>query len=551
MYPISNDILERFQNEQPQFARLTFNSTTPLVIGNSRIKQGGLNINRFCGTGVGNTASAEATIVLDNHDDEYESFSFVGKEVFIEVGVEDANEVIQYEPIGYFGIDESPRKLSQIRITALDRMMWFEKEIDWTRLSFPCTVTDLLVDICTECGVPWTPVVLTNGSYNITETPSVAETYRDLLGYICEVTGTNAYFDASGELVLDWFSSSSGFTLTTENRRNSDISEEAVVITGVVVETETEKYVSGSDAYPITVSMNPLITHDYQSVADSLKNKFYHFTYKPFSTTALPYPHLFPMDGGTYVDKNGNNIHINLTDWTFKLNGYTELRGKGESSVQKGYYKAYGTEKGVPMDEAIEILRANIIRTAEVINQNMETLEQTLTGQIEAVSSEFGEYKQESSAKIEANAQGVTLTMNDVQNISTAVNTINTNKANADDLSALVTAVGANTNFRTDTTNCIHIGTLWYEGSTPIAGVAISQGFTYQTVNGQKTIVRQGFYSTYTAGELAFYIADRKVAYVRNDRLYITVADITDKINLGRYIIDDEVGKGFTIKWGG
>ena len=278
----------------------------------------------------------------------------------------------------------------------------------------------------------------------------------------------------------------------------------------------------------------------------------YPFQYKAFTATAMPMPHLYPMDGLTYVDKNGNSFFCAITDWTFKLNGNTALRGRGQTATQVSVGKTYGvSQNGADLSDAINILRANIIRTAEVINQSMETLEQTLTGQIEAVSSEFGEYKQESSAKIEANAQGVTLTMNDVQNISTAVNTINTNKANADDLSALVTAVGANTNFRTDTTNCIHIGTLWYEGSTPIAGVAISQGFTYQTVNGQKTIVRQGFYSTYTEGELAFYIADRKVAYVRNDRLYITVADITDKINLGRYIIDDESGKGFTIKWGG
>ena len=551
MYPISNDVLGLFQSEQPQYARLTIGDTNPLVIGNSRIKQGGLSINRFCGTGVGNTASAEATIVLDNHDDEYESFSFVGKEVFIEVGVEDANEVIQYVPIGYFEIDESPRKLSQIRITALDRMMRFEKEIDWTQLSFPCTVTELLVDICTECGVVWTPVVLTNASYNITETPSVAETYRDLLGYICEVTGTNAYFDASGELVLDWFSSSSGFTLTTENRRNSDISEEAVVITGVVVETETDKYVSGSDAYPITVSLNPLITYDYQAVADALKNKFYHFTYKPFSTTALPYPHLFPMDGGTYVDKNGNNIHINLTDWTFKLNGYTELRGKGESSVQKGYYKGYGTEKGVPMDEAIEILRANIIRTAEVINQNMETLSQDLHGEYTALSSQFGQYQQTVDAQFVTTAEGITQNYSYIQSLQTGLGNAQNDISDLETNKGDKTTVDAHSTYIIDTKAYIRTGLLWFDGNTPIYGIAIGQVNDVTTVNNKEVMRRTGFYTTYTADELAFYIGTTKVAYISNNKLHITEANVTDFLDLGRYTIDDISGRGLCFRWKG
>ena len=318
-----------------------------------------------------------------------------------------------------------------------------------------------------------------------------------------------------------------------------------------MVETETDKYVSGSDAYPITVSMNPLITHDYQSIADALKNKFFHFTYKPFSTTALPYPHLFPMDGGTYVDKNGNNIHINLTDWTFKLNGYTELRGKGESSVQKGYYKGYGTEKGVPMDEAIEILRANIIRTAEVINQSMDSLSQDLHGEYTALSSQFGQYQQSVDAQFVTTAEGITQNYSAIQVLQTglgeAQNDINDLDINKGDK----TVVDAHSTYITDTKAFIRTGLLWYESGTPIYGIAIGQVSDVTTEQGHEVMRRTGFYTTYTAEELAFYIGTSKVAYISNNKLYITEANVVDKMDLGRYTVDDISGKGLVFKWKG
>lgn len=554
-YPISNDLLAMFQDDdRMHIARITMGNTT---IYHNRIMQGGLSANRYCTTGenamVGACVAGESNIVLDNHDGYFNSTNFVGQEIFIEVGVVDDNDDEQYIPLGYFEIDESPRKLSQIRITALDRMLFFEQKIDWTQLSFPCTVVELLNDICSICGVSLASLgTLTNSAYNITETPSIAETYRDLLSYICEITGTNAYFDWDGELVLGWYSSSSAVTLTPANRYDSDTSEQAVAITGVKIVVGEEEYVAGTDAYNITIAQNPLITHDEQAVATALYQAIYPFQYKAFSATVMPMPHLYPMDGLTYVDKDGNSFFCAITDWTFKLNGNTALRGRGQTATQVTVGKTYGvSQNGADLSDAINILRANIIRTAEVINQNMESLSQDLHGEYTALSSQFGQYQQTVDAQFEATAEGITQNYSNIQILQTGLGEAQNGISELDRDKADNSVVSQHTTYIIDTKAYIRTGLLWFEGNTPIYGIAIGQVNDVTTVNNQEVMRRTGFYTTYTADELAFYIGTQKVAYISNNKLYITEANVVDKMDLGRYTVDDISGKGLVFKWKG
>ena len=63
---------------------------------------------------------------------------FEGKDLFVRV-----NDV----PMGYFTVDEPPRKLSTITIRALDRMVQFDQPYE-TDLLFPATVADIISDCC-------------------------------------------------------------------------------------------------------------------------------------------------------------------------------------------------------------------------------------------------------------------------------------------------------------------------------------------------------------------------------------------------------------------
>ena len=545
MYPIDSDVLALFQSGAYQQARITMGNVT---IGNDRIIQGGLQINRYCSTGntamVGSCIAAELTLTLENSDGYYNNTNFVGRELFVEIGVADENEVVHYIPMGYFGIDESPRKKNKLSISALDRMLWFEVEADKTALTFPCTITELLQDICAECGVTWSVSALTNGSYTVDEYPDTARTYRDILSWICEVTGTNAYFNYDGELVLAWYSTSSAAILTVQNRITSDTSEESIVLTGVEIETETQTYTAGLPDYALRISLNPLLKEDVQSVANAINLVVNRFTYKAFSATVLSMPHIYPMDGLTFVDSDGNSFFVAVTDWTFKMNGNTELRGRGESSRAASYVNPYGKANfGLPVDEAMELLRANIIRTAEVLDEKMETYQQTIHGEVTALSSQFGAFRQETDNKITANAEAITQNLSFVQ---TLISETNDNLAETDaEVASQGDLVSATEIWRQVTEGYIKSGLLYYEDNVEVVGVAVGQ-LTYETVNGNKVIKREGFYATYTARGISIYKGTTEVSHFADIEALIQFL-VTTKITMGNFVIDTTDGD-FTIK---
>lgn len=207
------------------------------------------------------------------------------------------------------------------------------------------------------------------------------------------------------------------------------------------------------------------------------------------------------------------------------------------------------TEQSV--DEAVAVLKDMIIKNAEVIEQHMDEITQELHGDYTALSTEFGEYKQESTAQITANAESITQNISvtqtiksDVTGLQSNVTDLSNNKANATDVSAQNTWIS-----KTD--SYIKTGVLYFNGLTPVSGIALGQ-IIHETVNGEDCMKRQGFYATFTPQELAFYIDTTKVAYVSNDKLFINKAEIiTGDMNFGRYAIKDESGKGLTFKWKG
>ena len=526
--------------------------TANLVIENADIVDGGYSINRYVCTGdslqFGSCVSAELSLALDNYDGRFNDESFMSKEIHAEVGVKDENDTIQYISLGYFTVDESPKKLSKINLAALDRMMKFEKKVDATLLSFPVTLYELLARICEICGVDLGTASYNflHANYNVMEFPAIAQTYRDILSYICEINGSCAYMDCYGRLRLGWFSSEPAVTLDTSNRFDSDIDENAVIIYGVSVITETESYHAGTIGFDIQIGHNPLITYDEQEIANALFQKVGGFTYFPFTATTMPMPFLFPMDGATFIDKDGNSHFVAITDITFRLNRNTALSGKGQTVRETDYERKYGVSATYAnVDEALEIIKNTIIKNAEITNERMDQMVQTFTGMYEAQSSEYGAFKQETNARLTQNAEGLTQAYTNIQQIDSKYGV-----AITDTNDAIVQladgAVATNTNFRSVTEAYIKSGLLFYEGLDPVYGVAVGQ-LTYETINGEKLIKRQGVYSVFTAEELAFYVNDVKVAYMKNNKLYINNAEFLYAVQIGDYTLSAN-GNGFTIK---
>ncbi len=347
MYNTDENTKRLFLDGCRQSAVISFHGAAEdIELSESDIISGGLTVNRYCTSGerleIGSAIAAELTLVLNNAEGKFDDTVFEGAELFVKIGVKGANQQVRYVPMGYFTVDEPPRQLSRITISALDRMVRFDKTVDRSSISLPATVAELTDRICFLCDVPLATDVsaLPNGKYTVESLPEDGDlTYRQIISWVCEMTGTCGLIDGDGCLILKWYTGT-GEVIDASVRISSNLSEGAVTVTGVRIKAEKDIFLSGTDGYLLNIENNGLIGGDAQSVANALGAALNGFTYTPFSATVLPMPWLCPLDMVTFVDKNGKHRPTIITDITFGLNRNTVLKGKGETTVKNGYASA-------------------------------------------------------------------------------------------------------------------------------------------------------------------------------------------------------------------
>lgn len=126
------------------------------------------------------------------------------------VGTEINNEIV-YVPKGKFyvpsdGIERSGKLW--VTVTGYDRMASLEGDYV-ADISFPATPAQILADVCNQANVTAPTVTLPDVQIESAYTG----TYREQLGWLAGLVGSNAKFDANGVLVFAWYTDS-GLTVT-------------------------------------------------------------------------------------------------------------------------------------------------------------------------------------------------------------------------------------------------------------------------------------------------------------------------------------------------
>jgi hypothetical protein len=203
-----------------------------------------------------------------------------------------------------------------------------------------------------------------------------------------------------------------------------------------------------------------------------------------------------------------------------------------------------GTSNASPQDTFASI-KAFIIKSADIVNAYYEEISKRLEGEYEAVS-DYGTFKQNTEQTISANSTSITNAFSNIQTISDDINTkydgivkgiesdINEVKGTANDANTSIVEIKAN----------IKTGLLDTVDGTDIYGIEVGQR---NTVNGEETFNK---YARFTANRLSFYDKSGiEVAYISDNKLYITHAEITSTLKLGGYLVDTT--NGLTFKWVG
>ena len=394
MYKVSQEVKNLFNKNYIQVADITVNGVNEsFSVAENEIVQGSLSIDRYSVSNskieVGSAVAAELTLKLKNDDGKYDNTVFEGAEVFVKIGIKkwDAhrweNAVIHWIPCGYFTIDEPPRALSTITISALDRMILFDKTVDISKLSFPMTVADLLNKICTICGVTLATDItrLPNKDYQITAYPEGQDlTYRTLLQWCAALTGTCAFMNYDGNLELKWYEQTD-LTISPSKRYNSDMQENDVAITGIYFkDAANTEYIAGTDDYCLDLSSNGLLQDNVQVVLDTLYVSLKGFSYRPYTATIKSAPYIYPMDMIHYEDAKGEVHDTIITNVTFRMNLSTSIAGKGETTQKQKYSQGGGLTK--QQATILEKLRENLDKSMTAKEQAQLELNRLLSNSL-------------------------------------------------------------------------------------------------------------------------------------------------------------------------
>lgn len=539
MVNVSQDIIKSFNegNKQTALIEVTAGSKT-FAITDADIIQGGLKIDRYCVTNskieVGSAVASELSLKLRNYDGKFNDVSFEGAVLNVKIGIKlssvlesatlgkgilrrmilgsaSSDQDVAYVPCGLFIVDTPPRKLSTISISALDYMVLFDREVNASALSFPIHVDALIQKICSICNVTLaTDVsVLPNHYFSIGGLPDTNQklTYRQLLQWCAQLTGTCAFMDGSGRLVLKWYEQT-GVTITASERYSSDMLENDITITGFTCDDgKGNTYLSGTADYTLDLSDCGFLTNAYDGVLKELQAARGGFAYRPYSATIKSAPYLFPLDMIRYKDKDGVVHDTIVTNVTLALNCNTAISGAGETVTSFSYAQS---TSGVTSQQAATD-RANlekINQTATQTNQNKQDLTQFKT----QYSSDF----KKTQAEIESRVTKETY-QTDMAGVSTRIGAAETKiSQNADAIILRATKEELYSMITFTPENGLVVTRSDWEGKVQITGQNV------QVVRGNNKVIinNNGIDITNAYGSVSIYSGGISFHGIRNSKIF-------------------------------
>ena len=217
------------------------------------------------------------------------------------------------------------------------------------------------------------------------------------------------------------------------------------------------------------------------------------------------------MDEATYNFLFQTVERLNLlTEQIYAGEDVAVATGAGAAAQKSGSTGGTGGDIG----QEYQGLKALIIKTADSTYRQIEQLGATLSGEYVAVS-DFGSYLERLNAELEANPDSITQYYKFYSVLQSNVEALNNSFST----------------YKTDTEAYIRTGIVYYDGAVPVYGVAVGQNLTTETTAGGETEVRQeNFRATFTASKLSFWQGTQEVAYVSNNKLYITGINVTGSV---------------------
>ena len=361
--------------------KLTLTSDRDFMISpNSYTEQGGSD-----GFPLGVAVSKTITLTIDNIDGRYSKYDFYYARIalYTEADIDyqtlrdinnDVVKDIENDPIltfephiermqeGVFTVLNPVAIGDVIELTAYDDM-WKSDRSFASKLTYPVTARQLLVEVCSACEISLGSATFVNEDYIIKNAPENV-TGRQVIGYIAQIACGNAVI-RNGTLVIKSYdfsalneitdstkpsnlSENAGYHIFKDFTSDPDIDTDNVIITGVSTTTgsgdDEKTVIYGNDNYCIKLT-NPLIKGNEKAAVNFIGRKLVNVTIRKISGDFIANPTVEFMDLACVVDRKDKVYRTFVTTHEFEyLGGSTISCDINSPERQAGKYYSNASE---------------------------------------------------------------------------------------------------------------------------------------------------------------------------------------------------------------
>lgn len=333
-----------------EYADITLKDGTVLNLTNRDLWNGGLSVEDAVSSessfDIGSAIINKGTLTINNIYDEFSDYVFEDAEVVAYVGLELPYETTEKIRKGTYAVDEPSYNGSIITLSCLDNMRKFDRPYSESTLAYPATLSAIVRDACSVCGVTLQTVSFPHDDFVIQTRPTdEATTFREVISWAAQIAGCFCRCDVYGRLEVKWYDQTalenpSIVDWSAENPEGTEnahwiksnysapvVSLEDVVITGVQVieknesentEEQLTTYQSGTDGYVISIEDNELIKNGAgQTVAGWLGEQLIGVKFRKATVIHASDPTIEAGDIAVVTDRKGNNYNIIVSSTKF------------------------------------------------------------------------------------------------------------------------------------------------------------------------------------------------------------------------------------------
>lgn len=323
---------------------------------------------------IGYTSAAAFNFTLSNLNNQYNNINFNKSKCILYL------DDFRTKKLGEFKVDDVKKNKQTIVFSCIDRMVDFDSIFKGA--TFPISALDLLKQICIQVDIILNNTNILNGDIMLNSPDKITgKTCRDVLKYICEVSGNFAIINNNGELELKWYDLNNiKRNLTYSNLFNYERDEQESEITGVSLYIDNELYIKGLSNYDLYLTNdNPLLsqlsTDDLNLALTNIYNKVNGMKYLGCSISSFFYDDIEVGDVLTITEDDLQVYKIIVS--TIKINDFNsfEINSAGENIS-----RTYETNKEITKDKDDGDFTKTIINSDK--NLNLMTLNKSNTDYI-------------------------------------------------------------------------------------------------------------------------------------------------------------------------